>query len=612
MKKISVSFALAGFVFLSCASLALLISALVSNQVISTINAEQNKIISREINQINNNYLIYLNQRLTILKEKAKLPIMLQTLMQPESNLGKINDFMADLTILGKSYKLSLFDFEGRLLHTTLNSSQLIQQQIPWFKSVLKSNISNNQTLTNISITGETEPYFFAISVAIKYQNSIEGILTMQIPIADINEQISADKRLEGISIGLMKNNQTLITFGEVIIGETKRIDWPKLDLSLLFTIDKSIINSMLYKLMVQISAIIIVAILITSFLAYFFGYRYFVKPLLSLSEATEKLDKGEHIQAMPEESSIVEFSSLLHKFNQMAKQVEKREQALKTSYSKLTQANDELKLSESQLVQSEKMASIGLLAAGVAHEINNPIGYVKSNLTVLNDYLNDLQEYNKALSDDTSFKDNIMAEYKQKQQTLIDKYDIDYLFKDIFPLIESTIGGIDRVDEIVQSLKIFARIEQPLKSLIDINEGLNATLKIVWNELKYNCEIHVDLQPLPMTLAFPGKLNQVFMNLLINAGQAIDDKGNIYVRSKVKDNDILIEIEDTGCGIENESLSKIFTPFYTSKPIGTGTGLGLSISHNIINQHGGQISVTSKVNQGSCFTISIPIIEIE
>lgn len=612
MKKITISFVLARFVFFSGLALALLISALVSNQVMNVINSEQDKVILREINQINDSYQIFLNNRLTLLKEHSNFPIMIQTLMQPESNKGNIFDFMAGLSILGKKYRMSLLDFEGQLIHSTDPSIKINYQDTPWVKWVLNRTQTDRDSLTKTSIIKVNNQYHFSISVAIAYNGSIEGILTSEIPINDINEGINSELRLQGVSIEIIQNEEVLITFGNKIDGEKKSIYWPELNISLRFSLDKSIINSSLYSLMIQISLIIISAIFITSFLAYQYGYRYFVKPLLSLSQAAEKLDKGDHYQALHEESKIKELSSLFLQFNHMVDQVQKRETDLKNSYAKLAQANDELKLSESQLVQSEKMASIGLLAAGVAHEINNPIGYVKSNLNVLNDYIDNLKEYEQAVTEDLILNEHVNLAYQQRKQVLLEKHDITYLFQDIFPLIKSTIGGIDRVDEIVQSLKVFAREELPDKSLVDINEGLNATLKIVWNELKYNCEIHVDLAKLPMTLAYPSKLNQVFMNLLINAGQSIEEKGDIFVRTRVKDKNIIIEIEDTGCGIAQETLTQIFTPFYTSKPVGTGTGLGLSISHNIVKQHNGDISVISNINKGSCFSVAIPIIESE
>jgi signal transduction histidine kinase len=285
-----------------------------------------------------------------------------------------------------------------------------------------------------------------------------------------------------------------------------------------------------------------------------------------------------------------------------MAQKVHHREYALKKSYDELSKANEELILSESQLIQSEKMASIGILAAGVAHEINNPIGYIKSNLDILQDYLNSINAYCQEIEE--QFTSQVQ---KDLQQIIAKKHDLQYILDDSKPLLENSIDGVKKVAEIVRNLKTFARAEEEVKTLTDINEGLTATINMVSNELKYNCQLHIDLSPLPNIFAFPGKLNQVFMNLLINAGQSIVDKGDIFIRTYEENNYLVVEIKDTGTGISPDILPQIFTPFFTSKPVGQGTGLGLSISHSIVEQHDGKILISSKVGKGSCFSVYIP-----
>ena len=403
--------------------------------------------------------------------------------------------------------------------------------------------------------------------------------------------------------VEIIQDEKVLTSFGNSITGRQHLEAWQQVGVVFRFTIDDTALNEELSRLAFQLGAIILIAIAITTFLTYLFGYRYFVKPILSLSKATDQLDKGDERINLTENIHIRELAELFKKFNLMTEKVAKREDALRKSYSKLSRANDELKQSESQLVQSEKMASIGVLASGVAHEINNPIGFIKSNLSMLRDYFVDIEKYYH-----TSLLNLTNETQRAIQQDLAKKHDIEFFLKDIPPLLESSIGGVERVTEIVQSLKTFARIDLPDKSIVDINEGLNATLNMVWNELKFNCKIHVDLKPLPRIFAYPGKLNQVFMNLLINAGQSIDDKGNIYVRTYVKNNDIVVEVKDTGCGINPEHLSQIFSPFYTTKAIGEGTGLGLSISHQIIEQHDGRLDVVSTLGEGSCFSLYLPI----
>lgn len=597
MKKTSISFALARFVFISYLSLAVITSILVINYVLNSTNKEYDKIINREISTITNNYKIFIEQHLILLAEQANTPLYIQALMQPDANLGKVQDFMSDLTLLGKQYEESLLDFEGNTLHTTTKDINIDYQQFTWVNQLLQQQQNNHVSAVNIS-----GAYYWSLAVPIYYNNQVEGVLVANIPIDFINQQ-SQNSRLNGLMVEIIQDEKVLTSFGNSITGRQHLEAWQQVGVVFRFTIDDTALNEELSRLAFQLGAIILIAIAITTFLTYLFGYRYFVKPILSLSKATDQLDKGDERINLTENIHIRELAELFKKFNLMTEKVAKREDALRKSYSKLSRANDELKQSESQLVQSEKMASIGVLASGVAHEINNPIGFIKSNLSMLRDYFVDIEKYYH-----TSLLNLTNETQRAIQQDLAKKHDIEFFLKDIPPLLESSIGGVERVTEIVQSLKTFARIDLPDKSIVDINEGLNATLNMVWNELKFNCKIHVDLKPLPRIFAYPGKLNQVFMNLLINAGQSIDDKGNIYVRTYVKNNDIVVEVKDTGCGINPEHLSQIFTPFYTTKAIGEGTGLGLSISHQIIEQHDGRLDVVSTLGEGSCFSLYLPI----
>ena len=260
----------------------------------------------------------------------------------------------------------------------------------------------------------------------------------------------------------------------------------------------------------------------------------------------------------------------------------------------------------EMQVVQSEKMASIGQLAAGVAHEINNPVGYITSNLGSLKDYvkvIKQLHELNTQLQQQASESDVL-----SQIQELADTEDIDFVMDDLEDLLSESLEGADRVKEIVNELKNFARVDESEIKEADINEGIESTLKVVWNELKYKANITKNLTPLPPIQCFPGQLNQVFMNLLVNAAQAMPDFGEITISTDIKDDNIVIQISDTGQGIPKESIARIFDPFYTTKEVGKGTGLGLSITHGIIKKHNGTIDIDSEVGKGTTFTIHIPV----
>ena len=283
--------------------------------------------------------------------------------------------------------------------------------------------------------------------------------------------------------------------------------------------------------------------------------------------------------------------------------QIQKKSQELEKAYKKLENAKD-------QLVQSEKMASVGQLAAGVAHEINNPIGFVSSNIATLNDYIKTYKEMIARLEAfidlPTDSKDH--AKEKDALKKYLEQEDIEDINADVDEIISDSIDGIGRVTTIIKSLKTFSHVDQAQIQDTDLNQCLEATLKIVHNELKYKCDVVTELEQIPLLHCNAGQLNQVFMNLLVNAGHAIEgEKGTVTVRSKATKEAILISISDTGKGIPKENLNKLFDPFFTTKPVGQGTGLGLSISHGIITDHKGRIDVESVVGKGTTFTLVLP-----
>ncbi len=310
---------------------------------------------------------------------------------------------------------------------------------------------------------------------------------------------------------------------------------------------------------------------------------------------------------------SRVEAESKLTQLNQsLEEKVNRRTLALSEKNELLERSNKELKETQQQLFQAEKMASVGQLAAGVAHEINNPVGFVSSNLSTLTDYLSMFQilmTLVKKLEPDTDLTSQkaLIEEIHQ----FYEQHDFDFISEDVTPLIEESVEGLARVSEIVKGLKVFSRIDSDEKQWFDLNHCLNTTLTMVNNKLKYICKVEKQFADLPRLYINVGKLTQVFTNLLINAGQAIEStgkQGEITVQTRLDGDKACIEITDTGCGISEENLEKLFNPFFTTKPEGQGTGLGLSITYGIIQEHGGTINVTSKEGEGSRFVITLPL----
>lgn len=285
-------------------------------------------------------------------------------------------------------------------------------------------------------------------------------------------------------------------------------------------------------------------------------------------------------------------------------------EEKARAKNSELQKALNELKQIQLQLVQTSKMASLGQLAAGIAHEINNPISYLENNLRILGKYV----DYYKGIRQKRqTFFNKVFNQLpeeltEEKTEFKADSEKINYLLSDIESLLKESLEGVNRVTEIVLGLKSFARLDEVEYKIVDINECVESTLKVIWNELKYKCELTKELSPdIPCIKCNPGQINQVIMNILVNASQAIEGKGLITIKTFQSNSDICILISDTGSGIAKENLDAIFEPFFTTKPVGIGTGLGLSVTYGIIQKHDGKIEVESELGKGTTFKIFLP-----
>ncbi|MDE2430825.1 MAG: ATPase [Burkholderiales bacterium] len=264
--------------------------------------------------------------------------------------------------------------------------------------------------------------------------------------------------------------------------------------------------------------------------------------------------------------------------------------------------------MAQEQLLQSEKLASIGQLAAGVAHEINNPVGYIFSNFGTLENYIDDLfailnsyEQAESSIASDAVIK--TLNDVKEEKE-------LDFLKEDIPALMQQSKEGIARVRKIVQDLKDFSRVDSNQEwHWSNIHHGIDSTLNIVNNEIKYKADVIKEYGDIPEVECLASQINQVIMNLVVNASHAISgDRGKITIRTSTDGENVLIEVADNGSGIPKEIVNRIFDPFFTTKPIGKGTGLGLSLSYGIIQKHHGKISVKSEVGKGTSFFISLPI----
>ncbi len=286
----------------------------------------------------------------------------------------------------------------------------------------------------------------------------------------------------------------------------------------------------------------------------------------------------------------------------------EDRVKELLRANEELKQLNSQLSDAQDKLMQSERMASIGQLAAGVAHEINNPIGFIFSNFGTLERYLGDLFQMLAAYEEAESELAGTPVAARLKG--LREKIELDFLKEDIPSLMSESKDGITRVRNIVQNLKDFSRVDTSQNWVqADIHQGIDSTLNIVNNEIKYKAEVVKAYGEIPDIECLPSELNQVFMNLLVNAAHAIQkDRGTITISTGTQGEDVWIEVQDNGEGIAKENIGRIFDPFFTTKAVGKGTGLGLSLSYGIVKKHLGSIDVFSEKGVGTRFRVTLPV----
>lgn len=353
----------------------------------------------------------------------------------------------------------------------------------------------------------------------------------------------------------------------------------------------------------------LVLVFLLFGMLASYFLTKIIITPLLELVKGSKELSEGNFSYRF-KPTNYLEINELINTYNQMAQSLQTLytdlENKVKERTKELENANNELKNTQAMMVHSEKMRSLGELVAGITHEINNPINFIHGNMV-------HLQNYSKALLGIINLYEkceiDLSEEKKKELKELKEKIELDFLKEDLPMLIKSCQDGTERTKNIILDLKNFSRLDELVVNNIDLVQEIDTTLNILRNKMKNKVEIVKEYENnIPIIEGYGGQLNQVFMNILDNACYAIKEKGTIYIRLQKTEKDVIIEFEDTGCGINKEQTAKIFDPFFTTKPVGEGTGLGMSISYKVIQKHNGTISVNSIEGKGTAFRIQLPI----
>jgi signal transduction histidine kinase len=309
----------------------------------------------------------------------------------------------------------------------------------------------------------------------------------------------------------------------------------------------------------------------------------------------------------LTENGCYLGMAAVLHLLSAMEKQISQSSAALNRAYKQLSS-------SQAQLVQSEKMAALGQMVAGVAHEINTPLGYVNNNIEMVREFFGQIQfivQAHEQLSDTLLSPDTTDIDIAESLAALDDaKMDMDLTqwFVDLDALFNDTFYGVEQISELVTGLKDFSRLDQAVTDNVSLNDCIDSALLIARNTLKYKVEVMKQFGNIPKVRCTASQINQVLLNLFTNAAQAVKEKGYLLIKTWSDASAVYVSVQDTGCGIPAENLSRIFDPFFTTKPVGEGTGLGLSITFKIIQQHGGSVRVVSEVGKGTRFVIALPL----
>ena len=382
-------------------------------------------------------------------------------------------------------------------------------------------------------------------------------------------------------------------------------------------TLSASVLQSVKQNILLQLIGFGIIFVLVTLLIR-----SNVVQPLTHIVTIMQAFASGDYNKRAKDFSG--EFGILSKEFNQMAKQISEQQEKLRLINQELEQrvvertaqlneSLDEVTRTRQEMIQSEKMASLGQMVAGVTHEINTPLGYIKGNVQLIQSMLDEIKEF---LLEHDKLMVLLKSENNQKQleaqlaivADLTTNFNEDETITDAEELLKDSVYGLEEISDLVMNLKNFSRLDLAKVSNVDLHDCLDSSLMIAKNVLKHKVTVEKQYGNIPKIECSPSQINQVFLNLISNAAQAIEEEGNIIIKTSVTNEQVTTEIQDNGKGIPDEVLPNIFDPFFTTKKIGEGTGMGLSIAYKIIQQHGGNIEVTSELGKGTKFIVTLPL----
>jgi len=495
-----------------------------------------------------------------------------------------------------------LLDYEGEIICESRPSPAFTYRGRPFISILL--NKDRHGVVELDSFQGD---YYWRLVEPVVYQGHIEGFLVLEVNVNEIDFLLNSNTETTDLRFEYSVNNNVIKTYGSVsenyqmaqkeIEGQIFRVKASDLPIKVL--------KNKLLNIVWQGGLVFVLGVIV---LGYYLGDKFIVKPLQVLLEHVKNFARSSSRKFVSPRHTFREIFLLHAGFKHMAKKVRDRETELNMLASDLRVVNNALKQAQVSLVQSEKMAVVGQLSAGVAHEINNPIGFVKSNLGMLEEYFGTLK---KQVEDYKILQSHPEDDDRRRALTRVldDRYDNEVVFvvEDSTALFKETNKGISRMQKIVESLRSYSRIDSKGMEYVCLNDCVEETLSVFWPSLNSQVKIKKELSKVPRVACYVAEINQIIACLLSNAEQAISGDGEVWVKTYVQGDECVLTVNDNGCGIPETYLDRIFDPFYTSKDVGQGSGLGLSIAKNIIASHGGRIEVESVVGVGSTFRVFLP-----
>ncbi|WP_136806950.1 ATP-binding protein [Desulfosediminicola flagellatus] len=639
--QFSISKALVAYSIAAAVILTIVVSTGVYFQVDRSVGKIQESMIEQDIQEIRQAIHSFLNYRLTALSDMSKRPDITHGLLTPATSQAQLARYMKDLSLLGSTVQITLLDVHGEILH-----SSLAQPLFSYTHEIWLTELMTGRQNRYLGLSTNDRHWYWRIAVPVYVQSQPLGALVAEIQLTELADFHYIQNDLNYYQIELIHQGAVIGSFGPSLTGQINMLAMPDLNIDIAYRWNRDLLdwarNRIIIRLIVGIMGTAILFLLLSIALA----KRLYIRPLQQLREHVHEFYTSSSHKPLPTNQQLDEISALAKDTDWLINQLHSREKALletrdtlelriqertqelHSSREELRKLNEtleaeihvrtnELEKTQSQLVMQEKMASVGQLAAGIAHELNNPINFVRTNFATLTDDFEDLLKMLKHYSEFIQLAEaepslhESLALVRNNEKNL----HISYLQKDIPVLFKESERGFDRIAKIIQSMRDFSRSDQAGDfAWANINKGIEDTLTIAQNEYKYHADVTTDLGIIDEIYCSLEQLNQVFLNLIINSAHAIasakhEAKGIISIKTWQHDKTVFCEIRDNGPGIAPEHRNRIFEPFYTTKAPGQGTGLGLSISYDIVvHKHHGTLQLDCPEEGGSVFTLSLPV----